>query len=118
RRLAARAPLVLSIDDLQWADADSLALLLEVLRLPDAPALLLVATLRRGVGLSQPKIAPVFAREMLLRLSVGRLSADDGRDLVGSLLESAGASSVLIGPAAAAFPINVDNLVEEAGGHP
>ena len=118
RRLAARAPLVLSIDDLQWADADSLALLLEVLRLPDAPALLLVATLRRGAGLSQRKIAPVFAREMLLRLSVGRLSADDGRDLVGSLLESAGASSALLGSPAAAFPINADTLVEEAGGHP
>ena len=112
RRLAARAPLVLSIDDLQWADADSLALLLEVLRLPDAPALLLVATLRRGVGLSQRRIAPVFAREMLLRLSVSRLSAGDGRDLVGSLLESAGAARD------AAGSINADTLVEEAGGHP
>jgi eukaryotic-like serine/threonine-protein kinase len=112
RRLAARAPLVLSIDDLQWADADSLALLAEVLRLPGAPALLLVATLRRGVGLSQRRLAPVFAKEALVRVAVGRLSAEDGRDLVGSLLEGAGASRD------AAEPIDADSLVEEAGGHP
>ena len=42
------------IDDLQWADADSLALLAEVLRPPEAPALLLVATIRTGSGGAAP----------------------------------------------------------------
>jgi eukaryotic-like serine/threonine-protein kinase len=109
RRLAARAPLVLSIDDLQWADADSLALLFEVLRAPDAPPLLLVATLRRGAGLSQRRFDPVFAAEALVRITIGRLSAEDGRDLVGSLLDDT---------RDATSPINADSLVEEAGGHP
>ncbi|MEP7122990.1 MAG: AAA family ATPase [Byssovorax sp.] len=114
RRLAARAPLVLAIDDLQWADADSLALLFEVLRPPSAPALLLVATLRRGAGLSQRRFDPVFAADTLVRVAIGRLSAEDGRDLVGSLLEGASDDAARD----EATPINADSLVEEAGGHP
>ncbi len=43
---AARRPIVLVLDDLHWADADSLALLGELFAGADAPAMLLVATAR------------------------------------------------------------------------
>ena len=44
--LALRAPLVLFIDDVQWGDADSAAILQQVLRQPDGPTMLLVAACR------------------------------------------------------------------------
>jgi hypothetical protein len=46
RRLALRRPLVIAIDDVQWADVDSLAALEVLVAPPAPPALLLIATAR------------------------------------------------------------------------
>jgi serine/threonine protein kinase/tetratricopeptide (TPR) repeat protein len=101
-RLGEREPLLVFIDDLQWADADSLALLEEVLR-PPGPRLLLVATLRG------PADSPVRLGEVeLRRIHVEPLAAADARDLALRHLGDAG-------PARAAL---AETLVRESSGHP
>ncbi|MGA2082278.1 MAG: AAA family ATPase [Holophaga sp.] len=49
-RMAARHPLVLVIEDLQWGDLDSAALLSNLLREADSPAMLVVLSYRTGEG--------------------------------------------------------------------
>jgi eukaryotic-like serine/threonine-protein kinase len=105
-RLAADRPLVIAIDDLQWSDADSIALLAEVLRGPDAPRILLTATVRgesdaqRNTDLMRALGGPGLVRH----LEVKRLSHDDARALARALSGETGAQ--------------VDAIADEAGGHP
>ncbi|MFT3776445.1 MAG: AAA family ATPase [Minicystis sp.] len=104
RRVAQRGPLVIAVDDLQWADADGLTLLAEVLRPPGAPALLLVGTAR-----SSAAAIARLPREIVRRLPLGRLPEEDAHALATELLAQAegGAASIAI-----------DALLAETGGHP
>ena len=95
--LAAERPLLLAIDDVQWADADTLALLGDVVHAPGAPRMLAILT-RRGDG--APPSLPVPTR----RLALAPLSADEAAELVARVApERAHETSA---------------LVAEAGGHP
>src|SRR3974390_3482124 len=60
--LASRQPVVVFIDDAQWGDLDSAALLLEVLRPPDAPPLLLLMTYRDEHATTSPLLAAMRER--------------------------------------------------------
>jgi tetratricopeptide (TPR) repeat protein len=108
RRIAARQPLVLVIDDLHWTDADSLQLLRELLRGPGAPAFLLIATMRDTHVGPVPEAAfdEAVAADPPYDLALSALSDADAEQLVTRLaetqLDSAAARSI----------------AREAGGHP
>jgi hypothetical protein len=109
-RLAERKLLVLTIDDLQWADADSLALLAEVTRPPEAPPLLLVATVRdRPADSSGLTImATSLLQGEVRRLHLSRMPSEEAERL----------AQLLIARAAGRPDLDPRAVAQEAGGHP
>jgi hypothetical protein len=90
-RLADRRPLCIAIDDLQWGDADSAALLAALVRQPDAPALLFVAS-HRADDYDSPFLRAL--RDELMRavgdvreLEVGPLEPFEAVSLAQALLD-------------------------------
>ena len=120
RKLGGHEPTVMVIEDLQWADADSLLLLAEILRPPESPPLLVVATMRdtlegetgaRSVG-QIAALLPGDVRE----LSVTSLAADEARALVEALTIDHGDGHG--GRDRAQAALDADLVTREASGHP
>ena len=92
-RVCDRTPLVLVIDDLQWANVDSAELMMDLLRPPDAPALLFIAAYRSDEAQASPCVR-AFRAEMPVRdIEVAALTADDSGQLATSLLRGSPADS-------------------------
>ncbi len=112
-RIAERRPLLVILDDVQWAGRDSAMLLAEIVRPPDPPPMLLVLASREA-SLPDPYAASGDSAtrsqalpDDLRRISLGPLPADDARALASHLIARAG--DVRLDAAA---------IAEEAGGHP
>jgi hypothetical protein len=108
RALADLAPVVISIDDLQWGDADSAAFLAELIHHPEPVPLLLVLIHRleddagvvEAVRVARPGIPVGDTR----RVDVGPLAPGEARQLVQALGGGTDHSAEV--------------LVREGGGHP
>ena len=126
-RLAERRPVLILIDDLQWADADSLALLTDVLRPPGPPPLLLLGTTRVPESEHASGVRPVgsTARAPVgaslhgdVQITLARMTQDETRTLARRLLYAAApgldADVEQIAREADGYPIFVDELVRHA----
>ena len=110
-RLGALGPIVVSIDDLQWADADSAVLLEELLRPPGAPTILTLLSFRSEETSSKPFLQALIdraGRDIWSAVSLDPLSEDEAQTLIGALLP---ADSMLTGE-------DLRRMTREAGGSP
>ena len=109
RRLGSRAPLVLFIDDLQWGDADSAALLVSFLEAPVPPRLMLIACYRSEYTDTSPCLAALNASRRRVAgfdVEVDQLPFDECVELATILMGGTG------DPSAAA------RIARESGGSP
>jgi serine/threonine protein kinase/tetratricopeptide (TPR) repeat protein len=115
--LSGRRALVIYVDDVQWGDADSAALLLELVRPPNAPPLLFVMTERDGEAQSS-----AFLEEMrrgwpegaeARDISVGPLESGDAQRLALALLDSSDEMAQRTARAAARESRGSPFLIEE-----
>jgi predicted ATPase len=91
-RMARLRPLVIFIDDLQWADLDSFALLRAIMRQPGAPALLLILNSRSltdgNMGGAKSLLREVEAQPGVEVITLGPLSDDNIRTLADDLIDA------------------------------
>ena len=109
-RLADRRPVIIYIDDLQWADADSALLLEELLRPPEPPPLLLLATFRSEEIDAQP-----FLREILAGTGTPTRRAIEVMPLADRQIRALATRLLSDSAEARAF---IPTIVREAAGSP
>lgn len=124
-RIAEERPLVLVIDDLQWGDADSAALLVELLAPPRPPAVLLVVSYRSEdvttsacLAETLPALRALAGEEVrVVERKVDVLSGPEATDLAAALLPEAlagGEIAAAVAREAAGHPLFVRQLAERS----
>ena len=113
-RLADEHRLILFLDDVQWGDRDSAALLAEILRPPDAPPLLVIASYRTEEERSSPllnELAKYRESENAIgevrEITLDQLNGAEARDLARALLAEPEGEGM-----------RVETIAREAGGSP
>jgi serine/threonine protein kinase len=136
-QIARRQPLVIFIDDVQWGDSDSAALLLELMRPPQAPPLLLLMTYRdedaktnpflletsalwpAGADVREYPVEPLKAEEAE-RLALALLVAHDARsqEVASAVARESGGSPFLIEELARGATAGLGQSNDANGGAP
>jgi eukaryotic-like serine/threonine-protein kinase len=113
--MAARAPLILWLDDLHWTDRDSAILLTDLLRAPDVPGFLFIASHRTDEGTRNPA----------LRALVHAVEEGSGATLTTSKIalsamspEEATALARQVAVTCRVPHIDADLIARETGGNP
>jgi len=110
-KLAQQRPLVIYIDDLQWADDDSIFLLEDLFSPPDAPPLLLIGSFRTEDIEEQPFLKQLLIQagtDTVRELFIAPLAAAEAREMTRSLFRSANVTG---------DPF-LESIVTESGGSP
>jgi serine/threonine protein kinase len=125
-RLSDWQPLVIRIDDLQWADMDSARLLSYLLGPPDPPPVLFI-----GIYRSEEAVTSAFVRHMLgdaalngvdaVHLTVGALQSDEAVELAEKLLadgdpESRSRFAAAVAQEGEGVPFLIGELARHIGG--
>lgn len=106
--------LVLFIDDLHWGDADSAALLGELLMPPYPPVLLLIATMRSDISEASPMLSALRSAQvnnsnlLIDKITVGELAHTQACQLVSQLIP--GSHPELL--------TSVERIAQESQGNP
>ncbi len=115
--LAKRRPLVIFIDDAQWGDADSAALLLELVRPPQAPPVLFILTEREDEANASPFLKEIQKRwppaAETVKVTVGPLDPGAAQRFALALLGASDATAQRTARAAARESQGSPFLVEE-----
>jgi len=114
KRMTLQRPVVIFIDDLHWGDTDSIALLVELLRPPDAPPALIILSYRteesgtsEALRMLLPHGRPVpDAAHDLREIAINELSQVEARDLASRLLGDEARSR------------RAETILRESGGSP
>lgn len=115
RRLSTHCPTVLILDDLQWADGESLALLDELLRPPDPPPMVVIMLSRPGRGTPEPVRSAVArwqeAAGYVAQHHLEGLPFEQARQLALQLLGGDPARAKAVAREAAGHPLLIETLV-------
>ncbi len=117
QRLAERRVLAVVLDDMQWADANTLDLLADVMRPPDPPTVLLVLGARTsGLARLEPWLAQLAGE--VARVELHPLEPEVCRQLAAQRLGAHSALAHTVAQESGGLPIFLDELVRYAEATP